>query len=102
MKDKKRLISLDKVLDRIEEDLWFTESEKSTMRMFLIVEREVDAVEVIHAKWQNEGFGCWSCSSCLEIFTFDDYGDVHPKDDCGCNYCPNCGAKMDGENNEHS
>ncbi len=59
----------------------------------------VDAVEVVHAKWQNEGFGCWLCSSCLEIFTFDNYGDVHPKDDCGCNYCPNCGAKMDGDGN---
>lgn len=57
----------------------------------------IDAVEVVHAKWQNEGFGCWSCSSCLEIFTFDNYGDVHPKDDCGCNYCPNCGARMDGD-----
>lgn len=59
----------------------------------------VDAVEVVHARWINEGLGSWSCSSCLDIFAFDNYGDIHPKDDCGCNYCPNCGARMDGDGN---
>ena len=49
------------------------------------------------AVWVNQGDGDWSCSKCGEMFTFDAYGDIHPKHDCGCNYCPNCGAKMDGE-----
>jgi len=56
----------------------------------------VDAVEVVHGRWINEGDGDWRCSVCRRLYTFDDYGDIDPKEDCGCNYCPNCGAKMDG------
>ena len=60
----------------------------------------VDAVEVVHGRWINEGDGDWRCSSCRKLFTFDDYGDVHPRDDCGFNYCYNCGAyMMDGDGN---
>ena len=70
------------------------------IRTVLMTAPTVDAVEVVHGKWIDEGLGSWSCSSCLDIFTFDDYGDRHPKDDCGCNYCPNCGAKMDGGNED--
>ena len=58
----------------------------------------VDAVLVRHGKWTRENhYGMWKCS------------------DCGCRvrranplkgniwnyyYCPNCGAKMDGEREE--
>lgn len=47
--------------------------------------------------WINEGDGDWRCSSCLTLFTFDDYGDEHPADDYGCNFCHNCGADMRGK-----
>lgn len=52
----------------------------------------VDAVEVVHAKWENIRFittgdgrtKVGDCSSCKSIERVR-------------NYCPNCGAKMDGE-----
>ena len=44
----------------------------------------VDAVPVVHGEWICQGADCWRCSVCGTLS--DDYG----------NYCPNCGAKMDG------
>ena len=50
----------------------------------------VDAVEVVHGRWLTDRFGlersiCSVCNACYE-------GD-------GGNYCPKCGAKMDGDGN---
>ena len=62
----------------------------------------VDAVEVVHGEWvgiQYDGYadGCpvydlWECSNCRE--EYESEGDPPPY-----NYCPNCGAKMDGDGN---
>ena len=54
----------------------------------------VDAVEVVHGKWQERRFICmdsevmlgYRCSRCMLTF------------DAETNYCPYCGAKMDGGN----
>lgn len=53
-----------------------------------------------HGRWEGleyDGFadGCpvydlWECSECGEEKSGEDVPDTHP-------YCPNCGAKMDGE-----
>ena len=49
----------------------------------------VDAVEVVHGRWCF--MGTWEeCSIC---------GHVIAVDDTHTNYCPNCGAKMDGGKN---
>ena len=40
----------------------------------------IDAVEVVHGRWENV-----SCTNCGQV----DFSKP--------NYCPNCGAKMDGE-----
>lgn len=46
----------------------------------------VDAVFVVHGKWEDAGFGLvYKCSECGLS------EDVRLS-----NYCPNCGAKMDG------
>lgn len=48
--------------------------------------KKVDAVEVVHGKWirrHNET----KCSKCKFIY-YSNHDDF--------NYCPNCGAKMDG------
>ena len=53
----------------------------------------VDAVEVVHGRWElieKAGVDYWCCSACGKIRSEYYY---KPKD----NYCPNCGAKMDGE-----
>ena len=50
-----------------------------------------DVVEVRHGKWQVYLDGnLLMCSSCKTTF-FDESGNG------GTNYCPDCGAKMEGE-----
>lgn len=52
----------------------------------------IDAVEVVHGRWANNGISelmlckCTVCGSPCSAYAF--------------NYCPNCGAKMDGERRE--
>jgi hypothetical protein len=52
----------------------------------------VDAVEVVHARWvrYEHGSGIY-CSYCRHKRRYKDAND---------NYCPNCGAKMDGGNED--
>ena len=51
----------------------------------------VDAVEVVHGRWIDNGIpdsmlsGCSVCGYSCGAYSF--------------NYCPNCGAKMDGDGN---
>lgn len=52
----------------------------------------VDAVEVVHGQWVNPyinryGHPCHCCSECGFKASYQDK-----------NYCPNCGARMDGGN----
>ena len=68
----------------------------------------VDAVEVVHGRWE------WYTDRCEDLFLGcdDDYGwrcscCETPLEDCDdpempptLNYCPNCGAKMDGGNED--
>ena len=49
----------------------------------------VDAVEVVHAQWKTECKNRHKCSNC----GFGRNTDTQ----LGWNYCPNCGAKMDGD-----
>ena len=55
----------------------------------------IEAVPVVHAKWIDEGdylataygkLDARTCSACKCVITIDDYD----------NYCPACGARMDG------
>lgn len=52
-----------------------------------------DVVEVVRGRWIKRQFAdeptdfCYSCSECHLTYEVD------------TNYCPNCGAKMDGGNN---
>ena len=45
-----------------------------------------DVAPVVHGRWVFGGDGCVICSKCNE----EESNDNHR------NYCPNCGAKMDG------
>lgn len=62
-----------------------------------------DVAEVVHGQWQGEGDGyadgalvydVWVCSNCGHYI---DDGTDDPE--CLPNYCPVCGAKMDGGSN---
>ena len=60
----------------------------------------VDAVPVVHARWIGQEFDgyadgfpvfdTWSCSKCGEEFRSEGEPPAF-------NFCPNCGARMDGE-----
>lgn len=65
-----------------------------------------DVVEVKHGKWEYDpdgndwGLGAWRCSLCQ--CKNDNLGmgkHINPYQFAGSKYCPNCGAKMGGENN---
>jgi rubrerythrin len=49
----------------------------------------VDAVEVVHGRWEGIEFDMfYKCSNCGLIVEYE-----------LSKYCPNCGAKMDGDGN---
>lgn len=50
----------------------------------------VDAVEVVHGRWNKNGWNDYSCSVCRHQYV--GHGAS------GWKYCPDCGAKMDGGN----
>lgn len=52
--------------------------------------RELDVEEVKHGEWVKEGCGLLVCNKCKF-----EYAHAGMPDE-GLNYCPNCGAKMDG------
>ena len=61
----------------------------------------IDAEPVRHGRWidmqeDDATEGVWRCSVC----GFDGYFDIMTPKECGENYCHNCGAKMDGDDNE--
>ena len=60
----------------------------------------VDAVEVVHGRWKAHkpdcrGYTASFICSCCEDTIYTDYC----MKECEYNYCPNCGAKMDGDGN---
>ena len=55
-----------------------------------------DAIEISrvrHGRWEKPS-GLYSCSECGMTCPYDVQADVIEY--WYCNYCPNCGAKMDG------
>lgn len=53
-----------------------------------------DVVPVVHGRWEKQR-GLYSCSECGKTCPYDVQADVIEY--WACNYCPNCGAKMDGQ-----
>ena len=51
-----------------------------------------DVVEVVHGKWMHDRNNLYGCNNCLHRETMS-----HKEKK---KYCPNCGAKMDGERKE--
>ena len=51
----------------------------------------VDAVEVVHGRWEHLGGDEWCCSACGEVTTTEGSWEKPSK-----KYCYECGAKMVG------
>ena len=110
-----RLIDADAFLKRNEvyADCEFNHPKyQDTLREIIEAEPSVDAVEVVHGEWAIDGmneyelsYGCigyepiYRCSRCGRIT--ESYlrteKPIMPEDADFPKYCPNCGAKMDGE-----
>ena len=56
----------------------------------------VDAVEVVHGRWQNNANDYPECDKCGYMPQYDPMID----DIWYSPYCPHCGAKMDGDGND--
>lgn len=63
--------------------------ERSAFKFDVADASTADVVERKHGKWKLNKDGNWACQFC----EFDPYHDNMK----GMNYCPNCGAKMDGK-----
>ena len=59
----------------------------------------VDAVEVVHGMWVSSGCGFDCCSKCRMVYADGYLTAMGIKPRTQFNYCPNCGAKMDGDGN---
>ena len=59
-----------------------------------------DAVPVVQGRWEHmddDLFDLWRCTACGEEWTFS----YDPTDaDTKVNYCPECGARMDGDTDD--
>ena len=55
---------------------------------------------VVHGRWKFNGSDfadIWKCTACGDDWFFE----YDPRDNETCiNYCPNCGARMDGDGND--
>ena len=64
--------------------------------MWIVDAPTVDAVEVVHGRWETVSsmLGYLCCSQCKDVYIWETW-----LGDGTWNYCPNCGAKMDGDGN---
>ena len=86
---------------------WFSRLADRQEEIVAMIERQpkADAVEAVHGRWVLlaeffDGSICTECSVCGEEYTYKKgrlelIGVEYAK----YNYCPNCGAKMDGDGN---
>lgn len=112
MATEKRLIYLDEAITRIKDDGILGSGYSDDERMDDVIDilescHVVDAVEVVHGRWipsdidideheecmsDDADFYDWECSAChYQMSYVDPVKRRHLT-----NYCPNCGAKMDG------
>ena len=95
MATEKRLICLDEAMQATHNEIWWTESQQAAVRSFLVKLPRVDAVEVVHGRWEKaEYHGFLRCARCKDVYINEEW-----LEDGKWNYCPNCGAKMDGDGN---
>lgn len=105
--EKRLLIDLQGVnMDEVDtSDCTDVEDILSAVITYLSEQPVVDAVEVVHGRWVDEFKGKYAnpkyiCSNCtlqaLKKEKMDELGNWHTEQAL-TDYCPNCGAKMDGD-----
>lgn len=94
MANEKRLIDADDLRTQFDDIPPFIGLTGGCVQQYIDKAPTVDAVEVVHGRWVNPyinryGHPCHCCSICGFKASYQDK-----------NYCPNCGAKMDGANDD--
>ena len=84
-----RYIHADKMADELSKVLWCNQEDKKQAVRMVKEFPTADVVEVRHGRWIDDETA-YICSVCF-------HGSPSG---AKWNYCPNCGAKMDGEQNE--
>ena len=88
MANEKRLIDANALLKSHWWDSLTDEFNKIRAKIIIMSAPTVDAVEVVHGRWNmDEEMYAWNCSVCRSISL---NGRRY-------SYCHNCGAKMDGD-----
>ena len=103
MKNEDKLIRASDLKLAIRDDININGKHFAIVRKHIDEAEPVDAVEVVHGRWIHDCVeGCNPFVDSLPIWV-----DVMQCSVCkeyiegshGSNYCPNCGAKMDGDKN---
>lgn len=101
-----RLGDLDALYQEFEKAAWYNNADRDEVAESLLLDAPtIDAVPVVHGRWiekydlYDKGFYIsskiwWECSSCGMKTVWRDEAF---NEKCGYNYCPNCGARMDGQ-----
>ena len=107
MANEKRLIDANALADEVDESKHYNPHPQGMIRVnhrnehdhflrMIMDAPTVDAVEVVHGYWEKEhddlgidrGWKCSHCKGSVYEMTYEPY-----------QYCPHCGAKMDGDGN---
>ena len=84
------LISRQAAIDELNKGAWGVEWDKTLAKAMIESLPSADVAPVRHGRWIDKIYGCKECSECGYIWL-----------DFGCpNYCPKCGARMDGEGDD--
>ena len=86
----KRLINVTDLIEAINDELYMDESTKAAFRSIVYQQPLIDAVPVVHGRWEWIEDSTNNCSACGHTTFFYPCLETVP------NYCKNCGAKMDG------
>lgn len=102
---ERKMIYADTAVENLAEMLLMDEHEKKVVQSYVEQFMAVDAVEVVHGRWIDKYDGLYAnpiykCSVCGNSAPIEErypvIGRVYT-DWSFTNFCPNCGAKMDGE-----
>lgn len=86
---EQRLINANALIRRVNDNEFYSDKLKRAVCFIVDIAPDVDAVPVVRGEWKLiESELPWIEYRCSECGTYSKYAT---------HYCPNCGAKMDGE-----
>ena len=90
MASKKRLIDAEELWKKFESEPWYDNADRDEIALPMVYDAPtVDAVEVVHGRWEEIGAADYRCSRCGFRFSSADPIAMFQ-------YC-RCGAKMGGD-----